>query len=215
MTGDYTLAYGTHANPEDGRCAMEWVSHLAGEPHSDQPRCVSPVLRALCIGLNDGLDDLPRQRLRPYLARTIGTADDGLDTARSWLAMDWLIRVYAPVWIEAAGRSGDRAPRAGTDPRRTQPARGAAGARPRATRGPQRAMRGADRAVGCGPHGRPRDRLGLRRRGRVGSRARGGRGHRRRPGPRHGPRRRCRRRHRRRAQGAVCRPADRWPGGRP
>ncbi len=106
MTCDYTLAYGTHANPEDGRCAMEWVSHLAGEPHSDQPRCVSPVLRALCIGLNDGLDDLPRQRLRPYLARTIGTADDGLDEARSWLAMDWLIRVYAPVWIEAAGLSG-------------------------------------------------------------------------------------------------------------
>ena len=105
MTGDYTLAYGTHANPEDGRCAMEWVSHLAGEPHSDQPRCVSPVLRALCIGLNDGLDDLARQRLRPYLARTIGTADDGLDAARSWLAMDWLIRVYAPVWIEAAGLS--------------------------------------------------------------------------------------------------------------
>ena len=40
MSSDYTLAYGTHANPEDGRCAMEWVSHLAGEPHSDQPRCV-------------------------------------------------------------------------------------------------------------------------------------------------------------------------------
>lgn len=108
MTSDYTLAYGTHADPADGRCAMEWVSHLAGEPHSDQPRCVSPVLRALCIALNDGLDDLPRQRLRPYLGRTIGTADDRLDPARSWLAMDWLIRVYARVWIEAAGLSGER-----------------------------------------------------------------------------------------------------------
>jgi hypothetical protein len=106
MTSDYTLAYGTHADPEDGRCAMEWVSHLAGEPHSDQPRCVSPVLRAFCIALNDGLDDVPRQRLRPYLARTIGTADDGLDPARSWLAMDWLLRVYAPAWSEAAGLSG-------------------------------------------------------------------------------------------------------------
>ena len=74
MNTDYTLAYGTHANPEDGRCAMEWVSHLAGEPHSDQPKCVSPVLRAICIALNDALDDEPRQRLRPYLARTIGTA---------------------------------------------------------------------------------------------------------------------------------------------
>jgi hypothetical protein len=103
MTSDYTLAYGTHATPEDGRCAMEWVSHLAGEPHSDEPACVSPVLRALCIALNDGLDDEPRQRLRPYLARTIGTADDGLDAERAWMAMDWLIRIYTPAWLRLAG----------------------------------------------------------------------------------------------------------------
>ena len=41
--------------------------------------------------------------MRPFLARTIGTADDGLDEARSWMAMDWLIRDYAPAWLEAAG----------------------------------------------------------------------------------------------------------------
>ncbi len=103
MTSDYILAYGTHATPEDGRCAMEWVSHLAGEPHGDEPVCVSPVLRALCIALNDGLDDEPRQRLRPYLARTIGTADDGLDQERAWMAMDWLVRVYTPAWLRLAG----------------------------------------------------------------------------------------------------------------
>ena len=103
MGPDYTLAYGTHPTPEEGRCAMEWVSHLAGEPHSDQPACVSPVLRAYCTSLNDGLDNGPRQRLRPYLARTIGTADDGLDEARSWMALDWLIRTYAPTWLAAAG----------------------------------------------------------------------------------------------------------------
>jgi hypothetical protein len=103
MSTDYTLAHGTHATPEAGRCAMEWVSYLAGEPHSDEPACVSPVLRAFCIALNDGLDAAPRQRLRPYLARTIGTAGDGLDETRSWMAMDWLIRVYAPAWLELAG----------------------------------------------------------------------------------------------------------------
>jgi hypothetical protein len=103
MSSDYRLAYGTHARPEDGRCAMEWVSHLAGEPHSDEPACVSPVLRALCTTLNDSLEDEPRQRLRPYLARTIGTADDGFDETRAWLAMDWLIRTYAPAWLGAAG----------------------------------------------------------------------------------------------------------------
>jgi len=102
MATDYTLAYGTHATPDDGRCAMEWVSFLAGEPHSDQPACVSPVLRAFCTTLNDSLADAPRQRLRPYLTRTIGTADDGFDQARAWLAMDWLIRTYAPSWLEVA-----------------------------------------------------------------------------------------------------------------
>ena len=43
MSNDYALAYGTHASPLDGRCAMEWVSYLAGEAHSDEPTCVSPV----------------------------------------------------------------------------------------------------------------------------------------------------------------------------
>lgn len=109
MPDDYSLAYGTHASPQDGRCAMEWVSHLAGEPHSDQPACVSPVLRAMCIALNDGFDDVPRQRLRPYLTRTIGTAEDGLDQARGWMAMDWLVRFYTPVWLEPAGYAAEAA----------------------------------------------------------------------------------------------------------
>jgi hypothetical protein len=102
MSTEYTLAYGTHAAPDEGRCAMEWVSYLAGEPHSDQPACVSTVLRAYCTALNDSLEDGPRQRLRLYLARTIGTADDGLDEARSWMAMDWLIRTYTPAWLGLA-----------------------------------------------------------------------------------------------------------------
>jgi hypothetical protein len=106
MSTDYTLSYGTHGTPEEGRCAMEWVSHLAGEQHSAEPACVSPVLRAFCASLNDGLDDLPRQRLRLYLPRTIGTRQDGLDERRAWAAMDWLIRVYTPTWLSVAGLTG-------------------------------------------------------------------------------------------------------------
>jgi hypothetical protein len=105
MSNEYVLAHGTHASPGDGRCAMEWVSYLAGEPHSDEPICVSPVLRAMCIALNDGLEFAPRQRLRTYLARTIGTAEDGFDQQRGWMAMDWLARVYTPAWLDLAGLS--------------------------------------------------------------------------------------------------------------
>ncbi len=42
MSTDYTLAYGTHATPDEGRCAMEWVSYIAGEPHSDEPGVRQP-----------------------------------------------------------------------------------------------------------------------------------------------------------------------------
>ena len=123
MSSDYILAYGTHASPQDGRCAMEWVSYLAGEPHSDQPTCVSPVLRAMCIALNDGLDQEPRQRLRPYLTRTIGTAEDGLDTWRGWMAMDWLARTYTPGLAapRRAGRAGGCRSSPPRDRRRRQP----------------------------------------------------------------------------------------------
>jgi hypothetical protein len=115
ITSDYTLAYGTHPNPQDGRCAMEWVAHIAGERHSDQPACVSPVVRALCVALNDGLDCSARQRLRPYLTRTIGTSGDGLDEQRAWMALDWLIRVYAPTWLRRAGLHEDAARLAADD----------------------------------------------------------------------------------------------------
>jgi hypothetical protein len=102
MTG-HALARGTHTHPSQGRSAMEWVNYLAGEPHSNEPDRVSPVLRAFCRTLNDAMEDESRQRLLPYLERTIGTADDGLDETRSWMALDWLIRVYAPTWLHAAG----------------------------------------------------------------------------------------------------------------
>ena len=100
MTDSYFLSSGSHNTPQEGRCAMEWVAYLAGEPHSDQPVCVSPVLRSFGISLNDQWDDEQRQKLRPYLARCIGTAGDGRDEERGWLAMDWLIREFTPAFLD-------------------------------------------------------------------------------------------------------------------
>lgn len=100
---DYFLSQGKHDGPDDGRCAMEWVSYLAGEPHSDSPACVSTVLKTFCVTLNDHLPFDQRQRIRPYLARTIGTANDGLDEWRQWMCTDWLVRVAAPVFLDGEG----------------------------------------------------------------------------------------------------------------
>jgi hypothetical protein len=103
MGEEYHLAAGPHRRPGGGRCAMEWVAHLAGEPHTDEPRTVSPVLAAFARSWNDALDDESRQRLRPYLGRTIGTAGDGHDEWRAWLCADWLVRVCAPALLDHAG----------------------------------------------------------------------------------------------------------------
>lgn len=81
---------------------MEFSAYLAGEPHSDHPDCVSPVLIDFCIAFNNALDDVERQKLHQYLARTIGTRGDGRDEERAWLATDWLIRTYVPAWLTLA-----------------------------------------------------------------------------------------------------------------
>ena len=53
-----TLASGSHDNPDVGLCAMEAVAWLAGQGHTDHPRCASPVLGAMCRSLNDKWDTL-------------------------------------------------------------------------------------------------------------------------------------------------------------
>jgi hypothetical protein len=98
-----TLDCSNHASFEQGHCATELVSWLADEPFSDHPACLSPVLGAFLRDWNDGLDDEGRQKLKPFLPRTIGTAGDGHDEERAWLVTDWLVRVWAPAWLELAG----------------------------------------------------------------------------------------------------------------
>jgi hypothetical protein len=125
MTTDlYRLSPGRHVRAEQGRCAMEWVAHLAGEAHSDRPQCVSPIVGAFARSWNDALDEATRQRLRPYLGRMIGTAGDGGDDARAWRCADWLVRTGAPALLALAGL-----PAAGTTLRELEPIRDGASAR--------------------------------------------------------------------------------------
>ncbi len=98
------LLHGSHHDRNEGVCAMEAVAWLAGERHTDHPACTSPVLASYVRSLNDTLDDAGRQRLKPFLPRLLNTAGDpAADETRGWLAADWMVHVYAPTWLKAAG----------------------------------------------------------------------------------------------------------------
>jgi hypothetical protein len=106
------LAPGRHERPDDGVCVMELASMLAGEPLSDHPSTVSPLLAALLRGYNDGLDSERRQTLKRYAVASLGTAcghpaeRERRRRVRWWLATShgrfaWL-RVYD---MQQVGRS--------------------------------------------------------------------------------------------------------------
>ena len=100
---DVFLSRGAHKERASGMCAMEFAAYLAGLEHTDRPACVSPVLLALMIGLNDQMDDETRQRLRTFIVRTLGTADDSQDERRTYMVADWAVRECAPMALEASG----------------------------------------------------------------------------------------------------------------
>jgi hypothetical protein len=70
------LGRGRHRSPAHGACVMELASLLAGEPFSDRPRCVDPVIGAFLRAFNDRLGHVRRQELRPYAAAVLHTADN-------------------------------------------------------------------------------------------------------------------------------------------
>lgn len=63
-------------------CVMSFVAYLAGESHTDRPRCASPVIRSMAVLVNDQMPSATRQRLKVFAPRIIGTRD-GFDDARA------------------------------------------------------------------------------------------------------------------------------------
>lgn len=97
------LDSGSHSDPEAGVCLLEAVAWVAGEPHSDHPACVCPVLAAFGRRLNDTLPHDRRQELRPLITLLPGTAGDSHAEERAFMAMDWIVRTYTPTWMKLAG----------------------------------------------------------------------------------------------------------------
>jgi hypothetical protein len=67
------LSAGRHPSPQSGACVMELASMLAGEPFTDHPRAVCPVIATVLRAYNDALDDDRRQDLYRYAAASVGT----------------------------------------------------------------------------------------------------------------------------------------------
>jgi hypothetical protein len=84
------LSQGKHRDPDHGACVMELASMLAGEPFSDRPRCVDPVIAGFLRTYNDGIDDRRRQDLYPLAAEAVGTrAVSSVQAERARMCVRW------------------------------------------------------------------------------------------------------------------------------
>lgn len=88
-------------------CIMETVAFIAGEePVTEMPECVPSDLRTFSIAWNDGIaDDETRTRLlRPFVPALLTSShSDEARKQRTFLALDWLVRVVTPTWLRAVG----------------------------------------------------------------------------------------------------------------
>jgi hypothetical protein len=97
------LAKGAHSDQKQ-MCVMEAVAYVAGEPWSDSPACASPVIAAFLRRWNDDLDDETRQKLKPFVAKLVGSkSTEAVESKRAWMLLDWLVRHYTPAWLDLAG----------------------------------------------------------------------------------------------------------------
>ncbi len=67
------LSKGKHSGPDDGACVMELASMLAGEPFTDHPASVCPVIGSFLRSYNDSIDSDRRQSLYEYASKVVGS----------------------------------------------------------------------------------------------------------------------------------------------
>jgi hypothetical protein len=128
------LSKGKHTTPEDGACVMELASMLAGEPFTDHPASVCPVIGSFLRAYNDSVDDGRRQSLYEYASRVVGSRGpqriqqlraerlaqwaDEMYTARPWYLLRSPLRVVGRLRkppVDAIGTFAVHAVRRHTD----------------------------------------------------------------------------------------------------
>jgi len=103
------LSKGKHASPGEGACVMELASMLAGEPFSDRPASVCPVIAGFMRAYNDRIDDERRQDLYRYAAEVVGSrALPEVEHARERRCLAWAedMRRQRPRPLRWMARSG-------------------------------------------------------------------------------------------------------------
>ena len=86
------LSQGKHRGPDHGACVMELSSMLAGEPFSDRPRCVDPVIAGF-LRTTTTASTSRRQDLYPLASEVVGTrAVAGVQAERARMCLAWAQR---------------------------------------------------------------------------------------------------------------------------
>lgn len=109
LIDQYPLQRGSHPSRDDGMCAMEMVSWLSGEAHSDEPDCACPVMAALVRACNDAMTEHQRNHhLRPMVPQLVHTrANSTVERLRGLMAVDCLVRELLPKWLDRHRRSAE------------------------------------------------------------------------------------------------------------
>jgi len=95
------LSKGKHSSPESGACVMELASMLAGEPFSDHPQAVSPVIGSFLRAYNDAIGDQRRQDLYAYASKAVGSRGPAdAERSRGDRLLDWTARIRTRRWTQ-------------------------------------------------------------------------------------------------------------------
>jgi hypothetical protein len=94
------LSKGKHTSPDEGACVIELASMLAGEPFSDRPNSVCPVIASFMRAYNDTLAAYDREELYPYAAAVVGSASSNSVTrARAGVMRNWVADRRSLRWL--------------------------------------------------------------------------------------------------------------------
>jgi len=101
----FDLTVGSSKHPSRGACVMDAISWLEYGRLGDRPQVVCPIVAEMARILNDTLPFGPRQRLKLFIPRMIGTNHiEDLQPRLSYLTTQMKAIYLSPVGVPGAGR---------------------------------------------------------------------------------------------------------------